>query len=727
MATRIKHVQGNVLRLQVPLTVKRVSVDNGSVVEVEEDFYPGTAYPASIIFKSSLKRSFPASINGNVVSMQDLGTLATGLYQVEVVCHDDGGNPFRYMVRDIIEIVDATAEAGIAAGVEIDSEIYTLDGALFIGFAQEQSDWTETDNTKVPYIKNKPTSLSQFAEDATHRTVTDAEKAAWSAKYDKPSGGIPATDLASGVIPDVSVFATTADLAEALDDYTTTSDLSDLLDDKADAATTLAGYGITDAKIESGVITLGSSTITPLTSHQDITGKADIVTSATEGNLAALDSSGNLTDSGYDAADFATAAQGAKADTALQSESDPVFTASAAAGITSSDITAWNGKADAATTLAGYGITDAKIASGTITLGSSSITPLTSHQDITGKADKVTGATSGNFAALDSNGNLTDSGHKHSDYLTSHQSVTDGDPTLAWSTRSKVATVGSTDIHVTMPSNPNPVPAPTSSDSGKVLSVTDTSGTIAWTTPTGGGGDVNVIETVKVNGTALTPDANKAVDVPVPEVYDVTYGTTTGAQIKAAYDAGKTLRLIDSDGSIYPLTYYHTNSSGDSIDASFSCIVDDGAQLYTKSKHLGSDLNRDIWDEVSVYVPPISTDITTDGAFNSKATSPKAVKTFVEGKGYTTNTGTVTSVGVSVPTGLSVSGTPVMTSGTIAISLASGYSIPTDAKQTAWDAKYDLPSGGIPATDIASGVIPDLTDYTDAELQTAIDTAFANL
>ena len=36
--------------------------------------------------------------------------------------------------------------------------------------------------------------------------------------------------------------------------------------------------------------------------------------------------------------------------------------------------------------------------------------------DITGKADKVSSPTSGNFAALDSNGNLTDSGHKHSDY-----------------------------------------------------------------------------------------------------------------------------------------------------------------------------------------------------------------------------------------------------------------------------------------------------------------------
>lgn len=48
---------------------------------------------------------------------------------------------------------------------------------------------------------------------------------------------------------------------------------------------------------------------------------------------------------------------------------------------------------------------------------------LTEHQNITGKADKVSNPTNGNFAALDSNGNLTDSGHKHSDYLTEHQSL----------------------------------------------------------------------------------------------------------------------------------------------------------------------------------------------------------------------------------------------------------------------------------------------------------------
>ena len=55
---------------------------------------------------------------------------------------------------------------------------------------------------------------------------------------------------------------------------------------------------------------------------------------------------------------------------------------------------------------------------------------------------------------------------------------------------------------------------------------------------------------------------------------------------------------------------------------------------------------------------------------------------------YTTNTGSVTSVGVSVPTGLSVTGSPVTASGTIAISYSAGYSIPTTAKQTNWDSAY---------------------------------------
>ena len=50
--------------------------------------------------------------------------------------------------------------------------------------------------------------------------------------------------------------------------------------------------------------------------------------------------------------------------------------------------------------------------------------------------------------------------------------------------------------------------------------------------------------------------------------------------------------------------------------------------------------------------------------------------------------GTVTSVAMTVPTGLSVAGSPITSAGTLAVSYASGYSIPTTAKQTQWDTAY---------------------------------------
>ena len=58
--------------------------------------------------------------------------------------------------------------------------------------------------------------------------------------------------------------------------------------------------------------------------------------------------------------------------------------------------------------------------------------------------------------------------------------------------------------------------------------------------------------------------------------------------------------------------------------------------------------------------------------------------------GYTTNKGTVTSVKLTLPTGLSLGVTKeITTSGTFAISLTSGYSIPTTSKQGQWDSAYN--------------------------------------
>lgn len=51
--------------------------------------------------------------------------------------------------------------------------------------------------------------------------------------------------------------------------------------------------------------------------------------------------------------------------------------------------------------------------------------------------------------------------------------------------------------------------------------------------------------------------------------------------------------------------------------------------------------------------------------------------------------GSVTSVALSVPTGLSVSGSPITSSGTLNISYASGYSLPSNATQTTWTTAYN--------------------------------------
>lgn len=131
--------------------------------------------------------------------------------------------------------------------------------------------------------------------------------------------------------------------------------------------TTLSGYGITDAKINNGVITLGSNTITPLTSYTetDPIFSASPAADITAANITAWtnksDFSGNYNDltnkptiptvnnatltiqkEGTSVGTFTANASSNKTINIV--ETDPVFAASAAHGITSTDITNWNNK-----------------------------------------------------------------------------------------------------------------------------------------------------------------------------------------------------------------------------------------------------------------------------------------------------------------------------------------------------------------------------------------------
>lgn len=138
----------------------------------------------------------------------------------------------------------------------------------------------------------------------------------------------------------------------------------------------------------------------------DITKKADKVSNAVQGNLAGLDASGNLTDSGAKVSDFATAAQGLKADTALQEHQD----ISGKANKSEMSIIDVPGDDTKKTIQLMDGLSQNVVVE---------------HQDITGKVDKVSGATSGNFAAFDAYGNLVDSTKKADDFKTKQSAVMD--------------------------------------------------------------------------------------------------------------------------------------------------------------------------------------------------------------------------------------------------------------------------------------------------------------
>jgi hypothetical protein len=121
---------------------------------------------------------------------------------------------------------------------------------------------------------------------------------------------------------------------------------------------------------------------------------------------------------------------------------------------------------------------------------------LVAHQDISGKQDEITAS---GILKGDGSGGVT-AAVAGTDYQTPLVAGTDYQTPLVAGTDYQTPLVAGTDYVV-------PV-------SGKGLSTEDyTSAEKTKLSGIAAGAQVNAIETVKVNGTALTPDANKAVDV----------------------------------------------------------------------------------------------------------------------------------------------------------------------------------------------------------------------
>lgn len=238
---------------------------------------------------------------------------------------------------------------------------------------QVQSDWSQTDSTQPDYIKHKPiipTKTSDLTNDSGFITDISGKQdviedlddirsgaQAGATAYQKPQTGIPSTDMSSAVQASL---------------------------DKADSAL--------QAETDPTVPEWAKAQNKPTYTAQEV---------------------GALPDS-----------------TTIPSALSDLTDDSTHRVVTDTEKTTWNNKSDFSGSYNDLSdkptIPDAQIQSDWNQSDNTKkdfIKNKPTIPDVTTKADKVSGATNGNFAALDSNGNLIDSGHKHSDYLTQHQDL----------------------------------------------------------------------------------------------------------------------------------------------------------------------------------------------------------------------------------------------------------------------------------------------------------------
>jgi hypothetical protein len=159
--------------------------------------------------------------------------------------------------------------------------------------------------------------------------------------------------------------------------------------------------------------------------------------------------------------------------------------------------------------------------------------------------------------------------------------------------------------------------------------------------------------------------------------------TTTGSTGAATYDNTTGVLNIPNYVDQYVGT---VTSVGLSAPTGFSVtgspVTSSGtlALSFASGYSLPTNVKQSNWDDAYTWVAAFPTQtgnagkfLTTDGSSLSWAANPL---------------GTVTSVAMSVPTGLTVTGSPITSAGTLAVTFTAGYSIPTNASQTNWDTAY---------------------------------------
>jgi hypothetical protein len=217
-------------------------------------------------------------------------------------------------------------------------------------------------------------------------------------------------------------------------------------------------------------------------------------------------------------------------------------------------------------------------------------------------------------------------------------------------------------------------------------------------TKLGVSGDATFEGAISFHGIKLTYDAtNKAIKID-GNLYATggisAYGANTtdgGGGLNASvisYTKILAGNYVDSDLTSIPNAYAikALSSRIDNIATELGGLSLSWNNITGKPSTFAPSAHTHKWADITDRITKVS-QLTNDAGYltTHQSLASYYTKAEIDAKGYTTNKGTVTSVGLTLPTGLTCATKTITTSGTFAISLASGYSIPTTAKQTAWD------------------------------------------
>ena len=338
-------------------------------------------------------------------------------------------------------------------------------------------------------------------------------------------------------------------------------------------------------------------------------------------------------------AGLATAAQGALADTALQSETDPVFVASPANSITNANITNWN--------LAfGWGDHGAE----------GYLTSETSHADVLVDGDftangfmKRTGV--GTYTVDTSTYSLSSHNHNATyQPLDADLTAIAGIAATTGLLKKTAANTWTLDTNTYLTSYTETDPIYTAS---------------SWYTTTNNSTQWN---------TAYTHSQTSHAPSNAITASGVTY-----ENLSANGDIGTGASQVAQGNHTHTGTYEPAFTKNTAFNKNFgtaSGTVAEGNHTHSYLADITSESIKDLSDVFSTMAPTEGQVLTWDNT-NTRWTAASPA-----------GTGTVTSVAMTVPTGFSVSGSPITDSGTLAITFSVGYSLPSDTSQTNWDTAY---------------------------------------